>query len=90
MPGTECSETLDLGTPVQQVLHARELLRALDTLRVPQNEQTKLRLKHSSEDLPSSYRWVPILPKKLVLVMVALWVIGVGEKFKSYTPMSLG
>ena len=40
-------------------VRARELVKALDTLGVPQPEQEKLRLESGSDDLPSAYRWVP-------------------------------
>ena len=38
--GAEYSETLDLCTAVQRVLHARELVKSLDTLGVPQSAAT--------------------------------------------------
>ena len=84
--GAECRETLDLCTAVQRVRHARELVKALDTLGVPQPEQIKLRLKVRQRR--SSYQGVPICPKKQFPNMVALWVIEVGWNFEElYSPV---
>ena len=57
------SNTVDLCTAVAQVLRARKLVKALDTRGVSQSEQIELRLKCSSADLSSSYRWVPTQEK---------------------------
>ena len=69
--------------------HTRELVKANDTLGLPQPEQLKLRLNFSRDNLPSSYRWVPIRAKKQFPNMLALWVFGAGWKFKSQTRITL-
>ena len=71
---------------MQQVIRARELVRAFDTLGLPQPEQTMLRLSFSSADLPSTHRWVPVQSPNIV----ALWAVVRDGTSKSYTRMSLG
>ena len=74
----QCSETLDLGTAVQRVFLARELVKALETVGVPQ----LLRLKFNSDDHPYAYRWIPTRPEEQFLNMVAVRIIGAGRQFQ--------
>ena len=74
----QCSETLDLDTAVQWVFQARELVKALETVGVPQ----LLRLKFNSDDHPYAYRWIPTRPEEQFLNMVAVRIIGAGRQFQ--------
>ena len=67
----QCSETLDFGTAVQRVFQARELVKALETVGVPQLQ----RLKFNGDDHPYAYRWIPTRPEEQFLNMVAARII---------------